>query len=208
MLFRGELGTRHLPERLSFLRCFLGHGEKDLSPPAHLVLKNKLRQCMRLWTLQSHSTSVTLIANTPSKVDGAASGTEPRRTRATCMMLCWLHAYSCQLGGCQQAKVHANHWSQQPCHDRNGSCLLKPPGRATFAQWEEPGAGEQRGSGSPLMGTRKGDFFWPSLWRGGAQELITVLPTVCLHNCNSRQSLAHNLYKVINGSEACSVLCS
>lgn len=71
-MFSGELGTRHLPERLSFLRCFLGHGGKDWPPPAHLFLKNKLRQRMRLWTLQRHSTSVTLIANTLSKVDGAA----------------------------------------------------------------------------------------------------------------------------------------
>lgn len=36
--------------------------------------------------------SVTLIADTPSKVDGAALGMEPRRTGATCMMLRWLHA--------------------------------------------------------------------------------------------------------------------
>lgn len=143
-----SLVSRHLPESLNFLRCFLGHGGKDWPPPAHLFVKNELRLHMQLRTSQRCSIGVTLTANTRSKADGAALGSEPRRTRTTCVVLCWLRACGCW-GRCQQARVHASHWSQQPCCGRNRSCLPTPSGRATFPWQEKSGVDEQRCRKSP-----------------------------------------------------------
>lgn len=78
--------------------------------------KKKLRQCIWLWTLQKHNGSFTLIANRPSQVGGAALGNEPRRTRATSVMLHCLQPAAASVGECQQSRVRMGHWSRRSCH--------------------------------------------------------------------------------------------